>query len=1027
LKFEKNAFNLIISLRSNGVSIEILDYLLTIYKKSSEYYEIYACSMMILLEKNDYEMLELLLKHGFDINYILDYNNNEYNLFFYLLDIKSNVTQKDISFLINNGININAKLNFKIENDHLFNSSSLEYNITDLLIHKIVKENSNNHYDILKYVFGFSSIDKENILLLKNNIDNLNKLSYENLVLYDCNQLKIINLFILYCFYNEEEFHSSIFYKKLKRKADELDYTKILRSIEIFYQQNEKELKENEDKYIHIKLKYLLQIRDYENLKFHLDSKKDNISEIKLNSKPLLLFACQHCTNDVKMFDLLLSYNLDKNTLDDDKSSTLHILCKYNNYEVIPKLITDKNITMEDKNGNTPLMIAIQEKNSESIKTLLKEYINKYEKNDNVNILKENVDKKSNGIFKELSRKLKEKSNIDYPVIKEIINSAKINPVKINSSKKANGSKARSLNNSNESINSSGSNSKNNSSNNINGEINKNDNNKSKETSSNENSANNDEKENNSNENVGEEYELKDLSNYNEMYLACLNENEDIINILIECEYNINEQQCDDGSTPLLFSLKNKKYASAKILLKNNADIFIADKKGETTLSYILKNSSKNNNEILELLLPSIDLHQTYPPDNLTPLKYLIKYNSIDGIDILSKVDGFDINEIDSDGNSALSYVLKNDPNNSKLIEKILLYGANVNQLDKGNDDNSTLLLSSLKNENYEIVKVLIKNNADIFTPDKNGETPLSYVLKNSSTNNNEILELILPSIDIHQSYPPDNLTPLKYLIKYNNIDGIDILSKANGFDIDEVDSDGNTVFSNIIKNDPNNSQLIEKILLCGANVNQLDKGSDDDSTLLLSSLKNEKYESAKVLIKNNADIFIQNKNGETPLSYVLKNSSTNNNEILELILPSIDIHQSYPPENLTPLIYLIKSNNIDGIEILSKAEGFDINETDSNGNGVLSYVLKNDPNNLQLIEKILNYGANVNQLDKDNKVPLIYAIENENIDLVKLLTKYEADIQFKLPDSLTPIKLACIKNNTDIVKELFKAKKNNK
>jgi len=301
------------------------------------------------------------------------------------------------------------------------------------------------------------------------------------------------------------------------------------------------------------------------------------------------------------------------------------------------------------------------------------------------------------------------------------------------------------------------------------------------------------------------------------MYLACLNENEDIINILIECEYNINEQQCDDGSTPLLFSLKNRKFASAKMLLKNKADIFIPDKKGETTLSYVLKNSSKGNNEILELLLPSIDLHQSYPPDNITPLKYIIKYNNIDGIDILSKANGFDINEIDSDGESILSYIIKNDPSNSQLIEKVLLCGANVNQLVKGSDDDSTLLLSSLKNGNYESAKVLIQNKADIFISNKNGETALSYVLKNSSKENNEILELVLPTIDLHQSYPPDNLTPLKYLIKNNNIDAIEILSKADGFDIDEVDSDGNSVFSSIIKDDPSNSQLIEKILLCGA------------------------------------------------------------------------------------------------------------------------------------------------------------------------------------------------------------------
>jgi len=214
----------------------------------------------------------------------------------------------------------------------------------------------------------------------------------------------------------------------------------------------------------------------------------------------------------------------------------------------------------------------------------------------------------------------------------------------------------------------------------------------------------------NSNEvksNVEKEITINEsLSDYNEMYIACLNDNKDLIKILIEFGYDINEQQCDDGSTPLLFSLKYEKYISAKTLIENNANILIPDKEGETPLSYVIRNlSEKNNNnyEILELLLLSIN-----------------------------------INEIDSDGNSILLSIIKKDSSNLELIEKILMCGADVNQLDK---ENRNPLIYAIEKEDINLINLLIKYKADIQFKMPNGMTPIKLAcIKNNTDIVKEIL-----------------------------------------------------------------------------------------------------------------------------------------------------------------------------------------------------------------------------------------------------------------------------------------------
>ncbi|ORX86699.1 ankyrin [Anaeromyces robustus] len=197
--------------------------------------------------------------------------------------------------------------------------------------------------------------------------------------------------------------------------------------------------------------------------------------------------------------------------------------------------------------------------------------------------------------------------------------------------------------------------------------------------------------------------------------------------------------------------------------------------------------------------------------------------------------------------------------------------------------------------------------------------------------------------------------------------------------------------------------------------------------------LKIKKFKSAKLLIKNKADITIPDNKGETAISFTFKNLSKEYLEILELLLPYMKMNQTYPPDGLTPLQYLIKYNHIiDGVPILSKAKDFNINEiinddNDGNGNNLLFSLIKmnssssSQDNLLNIIKIVLSNGGNPNQLDKENKVPLMYAIEQENLELIKLLIENNADIRFKMPNGETPLLYSCKKNKIKIAKELLK------
>jgi len=209
-------------------------------------------------------------------------------------------------------------------------------------------------------------------------------------------------------------------------------------------------------------------------------------------------------------------------------------------------------------------------------------------------------------------------------------------------------------------------------------------------------SENNDIQKTDKDNNDGDFDNMSEISYDSEIHIACLNNNIEIIDMLISCEYDINER-CGDGSTPLFLSIKKNKYESVKYLIEHQADLTIPDNYWNTPKSFLLKHLSEENySKLIELLIP-----------------YIYSKNNID--------------ELYSEGNSLLLSVIKSIPTNLKVIETIISNGANPNQIDS---EEKVPLIYAIEQKNIDLIRLLIKYKADISFKTPNEKSPVAFACK---------------------------------------------------------------------------------------------------------------------------------------------------------------------------------------------------------------------------------------------------------------------------------------------------------
>lgn len=276
----------------------------------------------------------------------------------------------------------------------------------------------------------------------------------------------------------------------------------------------------------------------------------------------------------------------------------------------------------------------------------------------------------------------------------------------------------------------------------------------------------------------------------------------------------------------------------------NNKNISAVDLK-------LLESLSQNSAKIMQMIINKVDKKLINDSlDGKTPLIIAVGNSYIDTAKILIE-NGANINAVDFEGWSALSYVV----NNGDIeIAKLLLEN-------KAKIKGELLLAikSPIAESRIDMIKLLIDNKANINYSDDDGFTPLNIAIESGDM---ELTKFLITNGANVNSLMQDGVSLIGYAIAQNNMDLLQILIE-NGANVNYTggDSWANTPLQTASRLGLDN--VVRILLTRNADINAVDMNGN---TALHTAALNSQLSIVKLLLEKNPNLDIQNKVGNTAL-----------------------------------------------------------------------------------------------------------------------------------------------------------------
>ncbi|OUM64994.1 hypothetical protein PIROE2DRAFT_60295 [Piromyces sp. E2] len=357
----------------------------------------------------------------------------------------------------------------------------------------------------------------------------------------------------------------------------------------------------------------------------------------------------------------------------------------------------------------------------------------------------------------------------------------------------------------------------------------------------------------------------------------------------------------------------------------------------------------------------------------------IVKYLT-DHEDLKGKID---LNMKDKNGEYPLILLLSKSKNNGDaldLLQYMIRHGANCYIHDSQNNNiNISLVTTALINENYNLLKYLLKQShvliKDIMKNEENVD-PLTHAIYNNDLN--KVKQIVTKNENSEIDSDNDHSDDKREIDRNNNKDSYKFTPITLSYLLNERE-----IFDYLIKNKwP---------------VNELDDYSY--SILHFMVLKND-IQMVKYLI-NNTDVNVNIQKNKMNHSHSALDIAINNcgKEMLFELLksPTLNINENNKNQEIL-LFSIIKSERFsleDKIEIIEYLvqKGLNVNEMDISGKSAIGYII--EFKSIPLIELFIKYGADVNMVDANKNSPLNYAIHVKSEAIVKLLIEHGADVSF--------------------------------
>jgi len=403
-----------------------------------------------------------------------------------------------------------------------------------------------------------------------------------------------------------------------------------------------------------------------------------------------------------------------------------------------------------------------------------------------------------------------------------------------------------------------------------------------------------------------------------------------------------------------------------EFLLKNKADIKLIDEIDGNALSVAVK---KNNLDLLKILLENSEKN-LLADTNGNPIFLAISLGHKEIISHLKATYPPILVLKSSNGKTALHQIIARGY--ETIINQETFKTISIDLLDK---DGNTLLMEAVLTNNIGMVQNILSNNPKINAQNKEGKTALHFASIHGFKNIAQILLEHKADLNIADK---NGLKPLDETIKHKRIELESLLKEAENLP-DAVEK--NSVDNNISTLE--NDFVLDSILLPLRMKESLDLLNKEGSAPIHIAVKNN-YKSALIrLINNKVNLNLQDINKKTALHLA---AQAQHIDLLELLLKQNADPFIYDQNGNLPIHYAIE--NIQTIRTFCKYNKNLINATDKTGATLLHKLsLKGDFALIELLVADLNADPNIG--DSGGKKPIHYAndlFENENASQLEYL-----------------------------------------
>lgn len=384
----------------------------------------------------------------------------------------------------------------------------------------------------------------------------------------------------------------------------------------------------------------------------------------------------------------------------------------------------------------------------------------------------------------------------------------------------------------------------------------------------------------------------------------------------------------------------------------------------------------------------------------------------------------------DLKSNDIFEAALRND---CKYIIDYYCVNKDINIKDKKCEN---LLHKASKNNNYEVVDLLLKMNVNVNEKNIYGDTPLHFAVQ---FKNDEVVEKLIISGANIDSPNKRMITPLHIASSINNLNVVNMLLN-HGARVNAIDENGLHPIHYAVKS--GQKSIIRTLLDSGASLLECDNrrnnalhyacesGNDDlviyilrnmvvtdfkniyGQTALHIAAINCSIKSLKALIFSGFRIDIRDNLGQTPYELALTNKKEENVSFLTEYFNSPEYRYRFGKYELHREI---ANNNYQ--YALEKVTVSNVNDWDYFGRSLMYYALINE--NFKLVKLLYERYARIKKIDAFDQSALLIAIYTGNIEIVEFLLKHGANPN-EIFYNRSYLYRAILRNDVKLVKTLI-------